>query len=402
MRCVEQDGLKGLKPSTRMFKTIEISQAFSHVQESFQAAFPKTSKSFDISQSEKVFSSFQIHLPSKVLTQVQAFVKGFYHLKTNSDYQNRVLNPDITKPPSPTPSVLCCFDFHYHPDSEELKLIEINTNASAYVMGMLSFNSQGLNTQSFEDSLIQSFKHTFTDTDIAIIDTQPEQQKMYLEFLLYQELFSQHGWDIEIYDTSYFDKNLGSLNIKSIYNRDTDFYLKNFPAIKKAYQSGQVTLSPHPFDYDLMAKKTNLDLLSQSKPSDFSDLNTNLDINLGALQSHLLPSGLVQKSFASLEELTAQRKKYFFKPATAFGGKSIYKGASVSKKYLKEIWDNNLLYQENFPAGQFIDSHEQKWKFDLRFYTFEGQVQFYLARVFQGQITNFKTNGGGFAPVVFA
>ena len=41
----------------------------------------------------------------------------------------------------------------------------------------------------------------------------------------------------------------------------------------------------------------------------------------------------------------------------------------------------------------------QALKFDLRCYAYDGRVQFTAARLYQGQTTNFRTPGGGFAPV---
>jgi hypothetical protein len=38
-------------------------------------------------------------------------------------------------------------------------------------------------------------------------------------------------------------------------------------------------------------------------------------------------------------------------------------------------------------------------KFDLRNYVYDGEVQWVAARLYQGQTTNFRTPGGGFAPV---
>ena len=36
----------------------------------------------------------------------------------------------------------------------------------------------------------------------------------------------------------------------------------------------------------------------------------------------------------------------------------------------------------------------------MRAYTYRGQVQLLAARSYQGQTTNFRTEGGGFSPVV--
>jgi hypothetical protein len=39
-------------------------------------------------------------------------------------------------------------------------------------------------------------------------------------------------------------------------------------------------------------------------------------------------------------------------------------------------------------------------KLDLRNYVYAGHVQLIAARLWQGQTTNFRTPGGGFAPVL--
>ena len=38
-------------------------------------------------------------------------------------------------------------------------------------------------------------------------------------------------------------------------------------------------------------------------------------------------------------------------------------------------------------------------KADIRCYAYAGQVKLVTARLYQGQTTNFRTPGGGFAPV---
>lgn len=38
-------------------------------------------------------------------------------------------------------------------------------------------------------------------------------------------------------------------------------------------------------------------------------------------------------------------------------------------------------------------------KSDVRCYVYNGQLQLVAARLYQGQATNFRTAGGGFAPV---
>ena len=53
------------------------------------------------------------------------------------------------------------------------------------------------------------------------------------------------------------------------------------------------------------------------------------------------------------------------------------------------------------PGQRSVDDSEtsQPLKFDLRNYAYDGEVQWVAARLYQGQTTNFRTPGGGFAPV---
>jgi hypothetical protein len=44
-------------------------------------------------------------------------------------------------------------------------------------------------------------------------------------------------------------------------------------------------------------------------------------------------------------------------------------------------------------------SEPQSLKYDVRCYVYDGKVQLVAARLYQGQTTNFRTPGGGFAPV---
>ena len=46
-----------------------------------------------------------------------------------------------------------------------------------------------------------------------------------------------------------------------------------------------------------------------------------------------------------------------------------------------------------------VDGVEQDLKLDLRNYVYRGVVQLVSARLYQGQTTNFRTPGGGFASV---
>ena len=46
-----------------------------------------------------------------------------------------------------------------------------------------------------------------------------------------------------------------------------------------------------------------------------------------------------------------------------------------------------------------VEGGEATMKADIRCYVYAGRIQCVAARLYQGQTTNFRTPGGGFAPV---
>ena len=64
----------------------------------------------------------------------------------------------------------------------------------------------------------------------------------------------------------------------------------------------------------------------------------------------------------------------------------------------QSFWETDTIAQPYFQAGT-ISPEGVDYKYDLRVYAFEGKVQLIGARLFQGQLMNFQTVGGGFAGV---
>jgi hypothetical protein len=63
----------------------------------------------------------------------------------------------------------------------------------------------------------------------------------------------------------------------------------------------------------------------------------------------------------------------------------------------------DFIAQALVPPGQRlvnVDGVATDLKFDIRAYTYGGQIQLLAARTYTGQTTNFRTEGGGFSPVV--
>jgi hypothetical protein len=53
------------------------------------------------------------------------------------------------------------------------------------------------------------------------------------------------------------------------------------------------------------------------------------------------------------------------------------------------------------PAEQAVGQPDEETvlKYDVRSFVYQGRIQLLAARLYQGQTTNFRTPGGGFAPV---
>ena len=91
-----------------------------------------------------------------------------------------------------------------------------------------------------------------------------------------------------------------------------------------------------------------------------------------------------------------------FKPAGGHGGKAVYRGDKVTKGVWAEIIRGGYVAQEfAAPSERMIklDGSLQARKTDVRLYVYDGQILLTAARLYQGQTTNLRTPGGGFAPV---
>ncbi len=69
----------------------------------------------------------------------------------------------------------------------------------------------------------------------------------------------------------------------------------------------------------------------------------------------------------------------------------------------EEILQGGYIAQEIVPPSERrvqVNQAAQDMKLDLRNYVYNGQVQLVAARLYQGQTTNFRTPGGGFASVL--
>jgi hypothetical protein len=184
-----------------------------------------------------------------------------------------------------------------------------------------------------------------------------------------------------------------------VYNRVTDFYLDqpSNAVLRQAWLEQAAVLTPHPQAHALYADKRRLALFS-----DDAALRA-LGVTEGDRQVLLenVPRTEIVDA-AHGDRLWATRRTLFFKPTAGFGSRGTYRGDKLTRRVWQEIMSGGYVAQALVPPGERIVANEegsQPMKFDLRAYAYAGDVQWVAARVYQGQTTNFRQPGSGFAPV---
>ena len=238
---------------------------------------------------------------------------------------------------------------------------------------------------------------------IAIVDDRPEEQYLYPEFVLARQALAARGVDAVIADASQLRVEAGRLSLEGkpidlVYNRVTDFAFDRpeHKALRDAYRDGAVVVTPNSYNHALLADKRNLSILSDPALIESWGLEPKLLAQLRSVPRTVLVTP------ENAEDLWKSRKALFFKPTGGHGGKAVYRGDKVTKGVWAEIKGGGYVAQTLVrPSERMIriDDAFQPRKMDIRLYTYDGQVLLVAARLYQGQTTNFRTPGGGFAPV---
>jgi hypothetical protein len=240
---------------------------------------------------------------------------------------------------------------------------------------------------------------------LLIVDETPETQYLAPEFELFQKLFQRHGVVARMADPSALVWQGGQLwhqgtVVDMVYKRLTDFYLAEpgHQALRQAYEAGAVVMTPHPQAHALYADKRNLVVLSQDAVL--------ASWGVSAADRSLLHASVPPTRPVTAEEadtLWAQRRQLFFKPVAGYGAKAAYRGDKLTRRVWGEILAGDFIAQALVPPAERlteVNGALTDLKFDIRAYTYASQVQLLAARIYAGQTTNFRTEGGGFAPVI--
>lgn len=384
----------------------------------------------NISQSRPhLFSSTVVFVSSEIERKISQTIQTIERVVAQLEYKNLALRraPEIAKHAFGLRGVFLGFDFHL--TAQGPKLIEINTNAGGALLNAVLSQAQEIcrcemegalqanaNLASYEHQFIEMFKSEWLAQrgetplrTIVIVDDDPAGQYLAPEFDLFQRMFTHAGFEARIADPRslnwregrlFFEDADTSIQVDMVYNRLTDFYLQDssHQSLQQAYESDAVVITPDPRAHALYADKRNLVVLSQDALlAQWGVSNEDRSV----LAAVVPRTELVYAE--NKETLWANRRNLFFKPVAGYGSKATYRGDKLTKKVWAEILQGDFVAQELIrPSARLIlqDGVLTELKFDVRAYAYAGQVQLFAARMYSGQTTNFRTAGGGFAPVV--
>jgi len=376
-----------------------------------------------------LFAATGLFVSQVQLTAMQEAVKVLHEVMTSPAWRQQALTAEPALNRAGPRGVFMGYDFHLTESGP--KLIEINTNAGGAMLNLALTRAQRACCDAARD-----WMHTATDVTqleqrwldmfaqewtlqrpqepfiplqgrtrtLAIVDEDPASQYLHPEFLLFQDMFRQAGVDARVLapqDLRWVDGQLqhAGERIDMVYLRLTDFDLSApaHAALQQAWVSGACVFTPNPQTHALHANKRHLATLSDAQWGAQLGLSSQVQAVLADVVPH---TQLLTPNKA--DQLWRDRKHYFFKPLSGYGSKAAYRGDKLTTKTWAQIRQLPYVAQALIPPSQrvvMVNEQRKTLKVDVRAYAYDGQVQLFAARLYDGQTTNFRSDGGGFAPV---
>lgn len=336
--------------------------------------------------------------------------------------------PDIARIRARTTGGVLGFDFHL--GGPVPQLIEINTNPGGLLVSLelaraASANCEclaaplpelaaaGVALELLGSRVVATFQAEWRRArgeaplrTVAIVDDDPPHQYLYPEFLLYRKLLERAGLRVLIVDAKDLAATPTALlsrgeRIDLVYNRVTDFYLAEdrHEALRRAYTHDLAVVTPHPAAHARWADKRLLAWLRDESLLGAAGLD---EAQRLAVLEAIPPTEVVDARNAV--ELWARRKTLFFKPVDGFAGKAAYRGDKLTRSAFEHVLAHRYVAQAVAPTSSrricTVDGDEADLRVDVRNFAMHGVTWLRSARLYRGQTTNFRTAGGGFAPVL--
>lgn len=364
----------------------------------------------------QLFSAATIALDAATVEAMAEVIDAIETVVALPAWRSRVLAwaPQIARCPVAARGVFLGYDFHL--TDEGPKLIEINTNAGGGLINayLLAAHGQADKGARVKDAFVDMFREEWRLERgaaqlkrIAIVDEDPGGQFLAAEFALFVELFEQHGIAAVIADPRDLVRDGNRLlhagePVDLIYNRLTDFALDATlnADLRAVFEAGGVVLTPHPPAHALYADKRNLMLLCDDAV--LREMGADAETRRRLVAGIPLTIAVCPEQG---ERFWNEKKRWFFKPPAGFGSRAAYRGGKVTRRVFEEILHGGYVAQEFAPPSEHVvqdGEAEQRMKADIRCFVYDRHIQLVAARLYQGQTTNFRTPGGGFAPVFIA
>jgi len=337
-----------------------------------------------------------------------------FRLSQSTAYRREVFPelPELARFDPGHAALMMGYDFHL--TSNGPRLIEVNTNAGggyiAWLSEQLAGKASPLNLSNrFQQRLLNSYLQEWRDFSggdeplkrVIVIDEDLDKQALLPEMIGCCDWLCEHDIKANIAspeelqvqaDGVYFQGE----KVDLIYNRHCDFFLETelMQELKQAYLAGLVCLSPNPFAYGLLADKRRMVLWSDPEALD--------KLGLPPEDKELLLEMVPHSSLLSgqnPDDVWSRRKKLIFKPVTKFGGRGVLMGKGITRKRFADLDPETTLVQEVVAPSVVTSTAGQEFKLDLRLFVYRDHLLGVGARLYQGQVTNMRTEGGGFAPV---
>jgi hypothetical protein len=371
-----------------------------------------------------------IGLAADHFAAIQRTVRTLFALAHSPAFQASLASEagEVTRHDAGNFGVFMGYDFHVAPDGP--RLIEVNTNAGGALLNGLHTAalcdpaklacvcSDLMPVADLERDLVATFRAEWAAARratanaepelarVAIVDDVPAAQFLAPEFALFRELFARAGIEARVADTRELAPRaggglaLGDWPVQLVYLRDTDFTLatERTRALRAAFLADEVVVTPAPREHFLLADKRRL--ATFSSPARLAALGVGED-DARFLARVIPETRLLAEQGA--ERAWTERAGWVFKPAAAFGSRAVYRGDKISRKKLAEIAaEPGYVAQRLAPPGRVhVETTEgpREMKFDVRAYAYRERVLLLGARVYEGQVTNLRSPGGGFSAI---
>jgi hypothetical protein len=372
---------------------------------------PSINLPFDMHSAQPPVSPYAADLSFKDFRKMVRLVRLLQSLSENRLYRN-YLEPQLPVNARFDPghhSVMMGYDFHLGDGGP--KLIEVNTNAGGLWYAHLAYHPQATDfsgrcgsklLEAFIDDYVLFRREPGARPEfLVIVDETPRQQPLYPEMQVFARMFRRSGIDAVIAAPEAIRAEGSGLfidgrRIDMIYNRHCDFYLRTdaLKTILEAWVQGQVCLSPNPHTYGLLADKRRMILWSQPELM--------RSFGLGECEAALLSETIPETrplSSLSAEEAWRTRKQWVFKPETGYASRGVYVGEKLTRHKFAELQHIDTLLQRRIAPSLTLGKEGEHFKTDYRLFTYRERLLGVTARIYQGQVTNLRTENGGFAKV---